>query len=568
MRPGARVVSCLACCAILVACGSDRSPGGDSTERLGGDPWFEEVARPSGLVFQHRSGHDRRHLFPEIMGSGAALFDMDEDGDLDAFLVQSGSLVPSAEADRSSRLFRNDGRGRFEDVTLGSGIAIEGYGMGVAAGDYDDDGDVDLYVTCYGPNALLRNEGGGRFVDVAREAGVRDESWGASAAFLDYDADSDLDLFVTNYVRWRPEAEIDCYGAAGRAEFCLPTNYDAPAMDRLWRNEGGGRFTDVSIEAGLGAAYGNGLGVVGTDFDGDGRLDLFVANDMTPNQLWIQKADGRFADEALDRGCAVDEYGAPKSGMGVVAEDLDGDADEELLVVNLETQTDSLFFNVRGGCEDRTNPAGLGGTSRGFTRFGAGMADFDNDGWLDLYLANGRVARSAEAPSSDAYAEPNLLFRGTSTGRFGEVSPRGGVAAELRGASRGAAFGDVDGDGGVDVLVVNRDGPAHLLRNVVPGRGHWIRFRVRERSGRDAHGARVELSVGERRVGRVVRAAYSYCSSSDPAVHFGLGPNREVSSVRVHWADGTTEEFGPFPADRTAELNRGHSSFPPHLGQK
>jgi len=519
-------------------------------------PWFDEVASESGLAFRHSSGHEGRHWFPEIVGSGAALFDMDGDGDLDAYLVQSGSLDGSAAVDRANRLYRNDGAGRFDDVTAGSGAGDTGYGMGVAAGDYDDDGDVDLYVTNYGPNVLLRNDGGGRFTDVGTLAGVADPAWGTSAAFLDYDADGDLDLFVVNYVRWRRESELACYGFAGRAEFCLPTNYDAPAMDRLYRNDGDGTFTDITVDSGLAAVYGNGMGVVATDFDGDGRLDLFVANDMLPNQLWIQQPAGGFVDEALTRGCAVDENGAPTAGMGVVAEDIDGDADDDLLVVNLEGQTDSLYGNDGGTCGDRTAQAGLAGISRRFTRFGAGMQDFDNDGLLDLYLANGRVSRSAEAGSADPYAEPNLLFRGTGDGAFREAVPRGGTAELLLGASRGAAFGDVDGDGGVDVLVANRDGPAHLLRNVVPRRGRWIRFRILEASGRDALGARVDLRVGDRRIVRTARAAYSYCSSSDPAVHVGLDAETRVSEVTVRWPDGALERFGEFAADRSVDLRR------------
>ena len=519
--------------------------------------WFEDAATPAGLAFAHRSGESDRRLFPEIMGGGVALFDMDGDGDLDAYLVQSGSLwTPEQEPD-GNKLFENQGDGTFLDVTAGSGADDRGYGMGVAAGDYDDDGDADLYVTNFGPDVLLRNDGSGTFTDVTDEAGVGNPKWGTSAAFVDYDADGDLDLFIANYVNWTLAIEQDCYNAAGLLDYCLPINYRAPLVDTLYRNDGDGTFTDVSEEAGLQAAFGNGLGVVHSDFTGDGRVDIFVANDTMLNQLWINHGDGRFIDEALLRGCALDEHGQTKAGMGVVVGDIDDDGDEDLLVVNFEGQTDSFFVNENGLFRDCTGQMGLAGIGRAFTRFGVGMQDFDNDGHLDVYQSNGRAVLSLEPETDDPFAESNVLLRGTGAGRFEEVMPRGGTETPLIGTSRAAAFGDVDGDGGIDIVVVNRDGPAYLLRNVVPDRGHWLRVRVLEDSGRDAVGATVTLKVGERSLTRVVRAAYSYCSSSDPAVHIGLGEVAEVDSVVVDWPDGDSRTFGPQQADRTIVLSRG-----------
>ena len=539
---------------VLIGCAAaDPQPAPDGAER--GAAWFEEVAIRSGIEFHHRSGHDGRYLFPEIIGGGAALFDMDGDGDLDAYLVQSGDLRGAGPA--SSRLFRNDGQGRFTDITAGSGVAVGPYGMGVAAADYDNDGDIDLYVTHVGPNVLLRNEGGGRFVDVAAAAGVADAGWGTSAAFLDYDADGDLDLFVVNYVNWSPSIEQDCYNPSGLLDYCLPTNYHAPAVDRLFRNEGDGTFRDVTAEAGFQTSFGNGLGVVADDFDGDSRIDIFVANDTMMNQLWINRGDGTFADESLLRGCALDEHGMAKAGMGVEASDLDDDGDIDLLVVNLQGQTDSYFRNDGGFFSDQTGAIGLGSASRSFTRFGVGFADFDNDGRLDLYQANGRVVQSPEPAAADPYAEPNLLFRGTHAGRMELVEPRGGTIEPLAYTSRAAAFGDVDGDGGIDVLIVNRDGPAQLLRNVVPNRGNWVALRVVERSGRDALGARVSFDLNGRRITRTVRSAYSYAAASDPRVHVGLGEAATLGEVDVTWVDGSRETFAGVAAGATVELRRG-----------
>jgi enediyne biosynthesis protein E4 len=542
----------IALAALAAGCGA----GGEPAAREGaGPPWFEECAGERGLEFEHRSGHRDRFLLPEIMCGGAALFDMDGDGDLDAYLVQAGSL-PGTEDRPGNRLFANRGDGRFDDVTKGSGAEVGGYGMGVAAGDYDDDGRTDLYVTNVGRNALLHNEGGGRFADVTARAGVGDENWGSSAAFLDYDADGDLDLFVVNYVRWSRAAEHDCDAPRGGADYCSPRSYGAPTPAVLYRNDGGGRFTDVSLAAGLHTAFGNGLGVVCGDFDGDGREDVFVANDGTPNQLWMQRADGTFEDRALACGCAMDMDGMAKAGMGVDAADVDDDGDLDLLVANLAGETDSLYRNQRGQFADRAATAGIAAATSPFTRFGIGLVDFDDDGFLDLFVATGRVTRSTD-PTADPYAEENLLFRGSAGGRFAEVLPRGGTARRLVFTSRAAAIGDVDGDGALDVLVVNRDAPAHLLRNVVPHRGHWLSLRVEEKSGRDALGAVVSLQAGGRRITRTVHSAYGYCTANDPRVHVGLGAATAVTDVEVRWVGGAREAFDVTGCDRVLTLKRG-----------
>ncbi len=520
-------------------------------------PWFEEVAAQRGLTFAHRSGHrDGRYLMPESIAGGAALADLDGDGFLDAYLVQS---------DGGNRLYRGSGDRGFEDVTEGSGAGDQGYGMGVAAGDADNDGDVDLYVTNVGPNVLLRNDGGAgriRFTDVTAEAGVGHPGFGSSAAFVDVDHDGDLDLFTVNYLAWSKDGELDCWNSLGERDYCNPASYDTPAADVLYRNDGTSldgtvRFTDVSREAGLGAAFGNGLGVVAADFDGDRWIDVFVANDATENQLWINGGDGtHFEDRALLAGCAMDEDGKAKAGMGVAAADVDDDGDQDLLVMNLTRESDSFYLNEGRYFADRTAAVGLGTASRKLTRFGIGLADFDNDGHLDLYEAAGRVARQAERFAEDPYAEPNLLFRGTGS-RFEEVLPRGGTAELLAGASRAAAFGDVDNDGAVDVLIANRDGPAHLLMNLTAGRGHWILFRVLEEHGRDALGATVRFQLGDRRLSRDARSAYSYCAASDTRVHVGLGESTEVHEVTVDWPDGTAEAFGDFAADQLVTLRQG-----------
>ena len=502
------------------------------------------------------------------MGGGAALFDMDGDGDLDAYLVQSGSLADPSDKGSGNRLFRNRGNGFFDDATDGSGAQAAGYGMGVATGDYDNDGDVDLYVTNLGANVLLRNDGTGRFADATAHAGVAGEGWSTSAAFLDYDADGDLDLFVTRYIDWSAATERQCFSLTGVADYCSPRNYDAPTSSLLFRNDGEGRFSDVTAASGIQQAAGNGLGVVAADFDGDARVDVFVANDGTPNHLWMNVGGGRFAERALLSGVALDQDGRAKAGMGVHVADVDSDGDQDLLVVNLDGESDSFFRNEQAFFVDDTAAVGLRTISRPFTRFGMALLDFDNDGALDLYEANGRVGLQSERFSPDPYAEPNVLLRGTAGGLFEPMRPQGGTSTPLIATSRAAAFGDVDGDGGVDILVVNRDAPAHLLRNVVPGRGHWLSIRVVDEHGRDAIGAELTVAAGPRRIRADVRAAYSYLAGNDPRVHVGLGPTDRIDEVGVRWTDGGRETFGPFTADRAVTIRKAHGRrLPPGTGR-
>ncbi|MCY3810564.1 MAG: CRTAC1 family protein [Gammaproteobacteria bacterium] len=524
------------------------------TQTDGSQAWFLEESRARGIDYRHVSGFAGRFLIPEITGSGGALADLDGDGDLDAYIVQSGSVT--SPSDVSDRVYLNMGDGRFQAGAAPPGA--NGYGMGVAAGDYDNDGDVDLYVTNVGENLLLRNDGSGGFTNVASAAGVASPAWGTSAAFLDLDLDGDLDLFVANYIQWRVEAELACY-MSGVLTYCPPLNYNAPAPDQLFRNNGDGTFTDVSRRAGLHLAFGNGFGVVGADYNSDGLTDVFVANDMMVNQLWLNQGDLRFAESAMEWGCGVDASGAAKAGMGVAAADVDDDADMDILVVNLEGQTDSLYRNAGRWFDDATAEVGLNVVSRRYTRFGVVLADFDNDGRLDLYQANGAIA-PVPGQTGDYFAEPNVLYRGGEGGIF-DLDPReGGTPEPLVDTSRGLAVGDVDNDGGMDLLVINRDAAPYLLMNSVPERGNWMRFRVLTRTGRDAHVATVSARIDGKRQYRDVQPAASYLSSNDPRVHFGLADSEGVTDVRVRWPDGTVEAFGDFVGGRTVQIQEGAGS--------
>ncbi|MGD2108361.1 MAG: CRTAC1 family protein [Phycisphaerae bacterium] len=522
-----------------------------------GKGWFENVAPGCGVDFHHVTGAGTPLYMPESMVAGVCLFDFDRDDHLDVYFVQGGSLRDPSPQTPGNQLYRNRGDGTFVEVTAEAGVGDRGYGVGCTCGDYNNDGWTDIYVTNTGPNVLYRNDGDGTFTDVTAASGVGDPGFNSSAAFVDYDHDGDLDLFVVDYVSWSPDSEVVCTAWNGEPDYCTPNAYKAPGQDTLYQNNGDGTFTDASQSSGVSANFGNGLGVVCGDLNGDGWVDIAVANDLRANQLWMNSGDGTFYDEGLERGAAYSGDGMAESGMGIDAQDVDHDGDLDLFMTHFGGQTNTFYLNEDGFFVDRTTRFGLG-SSLPFTGFGTALIDLNNDGWLDIYVANGRVIYGrGEWYEVDPYAEPNQLFEGLDDGTFREVMPLGGTDVLLNHSSRGAAFGDYDNDGDIDIFVANRDGPGYVLRNVAPGANHWITFRVVNEHGSDAIGARVEIEyAGKRRI-RDVRAAYSYCASSDPRVHFGLGDATHVENVTVRWTNGEVESFGRFDADRVWKLETG-----------
>lgn len=530
-------------------CG-DSSPGtdppvpgeqGTAVEVAGEQAWFEDVALSAGIDFVLETRLSERPMLPEIVAGGGAAADFDGDGRLDLYLVQ-------ATGAGGNRLFRNQGGFDFEDVSRDSGaMDASRFGMGAATGDFDGDGDLDIYVSNHGRDTLLRNDGDFRFVDATEAAGLGDENFSASATFFDADGDGDLDLFVTRYVDWSSDSERDCRRATGEPDYCAPGQYDRPTTDLLYRNEGDGRFTDVSESSGISGSMGTGLGVAFVDVDADGLPDLFVANDGMPDHLWMNRGDLRFEESAVRAGCDRDLSGEAKAGMGVAVEDVDGDRDWDILVCNLGGETDSLHVNQGGRFVDGTTRSGLGAATRRFTRFGLGLVDFDLDGRLDLFAANGRVGVGDRSHDpDDPYAEPDLLLAGGEDGRFRLVDQPGADVLVPR-TSRGAIFGDFDDDGGVDIVVLDREAPARLLRNRMAGGGGWLIVDVRDRHGAPAIGAEVEVEIDGRTMSRVVRSDGSYLSARDPRIHVGIGDLPIVSRIVVRWPDGTTRTIEDQP---------------------
>ena len=533
--------------AILAACIALPAVAGEK-------PWFVDVSDAVGLRYTHDSGAAGNLYMPEIMGAGAALFDHDGDGDLDVYLINGGPLPgrdPAADGPRN-RLFRQEESGRFTDVTDASGLGDRGYGMGVAVGDVDNDGDLDVFVSNYGPDRLYRNHGDGTFEDASAGLGGGLDGWSCSATFLDYDGDGRLDLYVTQYVAYDPDKR--CTDGAGRPDYCGPRMFP-PVHDVLLHNEGQGKFAPMAAAAGLHTAIGAGLGVVAEDLDGDGRIDVYVANDGHANQLWRNTGGGKFHDVALLLGSAYNMNGEAEAGMGVVAADLDGDLDLDLFVTHLDEESNTVYsFLGKQGYDDATAASGLGTGSLPRTGFGVAAPDVESDGDLDLVVANGRVTRGQGA----AFAEPNQLYLNNGSGRFREAAEQGGDFSAAVEVSRGLAVGDVDDDGDLDLLVSNAGGPARLYRNDAPRGGSWLRVRaVDPRYRRDAYGARVTVTGGGRSWLRTVGPGFSYLSSSDPRAHFGLGPLKKVERIEVRWPDGLREAFAGGAVDRDVTLKRG-----------
>ena len=518
-------------------------------------------AAASGLTFVHRSGATGTFKYPEIMSGGVCLADLDGDGDLDAYFAQGGPLPGDPGEPGRNALFLNDGAGHFHDASAGSGADHAGYGMGAFAADVDEDGDQDLLLTNAGPLALLRNRGDGTFEDITAFAGLGNRSgfW-LNASFGDFDGDGHLDVYVSNYTDWKPGVDPDCYAPGGSRDYCNPVSYPGE-RDLLALGQGDGRFVDATQASGVGAVATRSMGVVALDVDDDGDLDLYVANDGEANLMWINQGDGTFRDEALIRGVALDGAGEAQASMGIACADPDGDGDEDLLLTHLEQETHTFYQNDGGFFTDATSARGFAHWSRPDTGFGVGLVDLDHDEWLDLFVATGGVAQPSRPLLPDQpYAQPDRTARGEPGGLYPVAMPVGGDSAarleDTAVVSRGAAFGDVDGDGRLDVVVLVRDGAVRLLRNETKTEGRWIGFSLVAPAA-SALLARVRLEeLPERGVG-TLRPHASYLGSHENTVRFGLGARRAPVSAVVRWATGEEERFADCALNRVHALRRG-----------
>jgi len=525
--------------------------------------YFRDVTAEVGIDFVHDPGTEGKYWAPEVMGSGGAFVDYDNDGDLDVYLIQGGPLPESSTTDRlPNRLFRQNADGRFEDVTEASGLGDLGYGTGVAVGDVDNDGDVDVYVANYGPDALYRNDGNGTFTDVTEPAGIRDDTWSASAAFCDYDADGFLDLYVTRYVVH--EATKACVTGDGATDYCSPQSFSYE-RDTLYHNDGAGGFTDVSKSSGIDTVAAPGLGILCADFTGDRKLDFYIANDGEANQLWENLGDGTFEDQAFLMGAALNSMGRPEASMGIALGDADGDGDQDLFMTHLVNQTNTLYLNDGAfGFEDVSAARGLGAPSLKYTGFGTAFVDVEHDGSLDIAIVNGRVDKNPPHPDArlsdywNLYAEPNFLLHNDGTGKFVDISDKAGAFAAQVEISRGLVMGDIDRDGDLDLMVTNSAGPARLFMNEAPKLGHWLIVRARDvAKQRDAHGAVITVSASGRRFVRSADPCFSYLSSSEPDAHFGIPGAARYEAIHVLWPDGSEEVFPGGELNRRITLDKG-----------
>jgi hypothetical protein len=526
----------------------------------------------SGAINISGSANNKQFLLEE-MGGGVALFDYDNDGWLDIFLVNGTSFDPAVR-DRhpTSFLFHNNRDGTFTDVTAKAGLTRSGWGQGCCVGDYDNDGFDDLFVSYFGRNVLYHNNGDGTFTDVSEKAGVAGSGrWGAGCCFLDYDRDGYLDLFVANYVNFDPEKAP----RPGQAPYCNYNDIPDPCgpqgfaggTNMLYRNRGNGTFVDVSEESGIAnprgpssmvfvernwrASGSYGMGAVAADFDNDGWPDIYVACDSAPSLLYRNNHDRTFREVAVPAGCALDENGVALSGMGAAVADYDGDGWLDIVRTNFSEQVTTLYRNFGNGMfEDSGIRAGLG-VNRKYLGFGVGFFDFDNDGWKDLFLANGHVyAQIASRKLHVSYREPKVLYRNLGTGRFEDVSAKAGPAISAENVARGCAFGDFDNDGDVDVIVNNLDGPPSVLRNDGGNKNNSIMIKcIGTRSNRSAIGTRVKVTTGERRQIDEVMSGSSYYSQNDFRLHFGLGGATQAGSVELTWPSGVKESFRDLPAN-------------------
>jgi hypothetical protein len=521
---------------------------------------FQDVTAASGVSFRHTTGAFGRKYLPETMGAGVVAFDYDGDGAQDLFFVNSTRWPGRPDKPGLPALYRNDGKGRFTDVTRAAGLAVELYGMGAAAADYDNDGLVDLFVTALGPDRLFRNLGGGKFADVTAKAGVGDPGFGTSAMFFDYDKDGRLDLVIANYVSWSIEQDLFCTLDGKSKSYCTPESYRGQSL-RLYRGLAGGSYEDATKKAGLEDARAKSLGLALIDFDSDSWPDLFVANDTQPNKLYRNNGNGTFTDVGVAAGVAFGETGVARAGMGTDAADYSGSGRPSLLIGNFSNEMLGLYHNEGGGLFIDEAPSSTVGQASLLTlSFAAFFLDFDLDGRLDIFSVGGHVADDIQRVQPKvAYAQPPHLFRNLGGKRFEDVVAKVGPDLARPMVSRGAAYADLDGDGDLDLVVSANGGPAAVFRNDGGNRNGWLRVKpVGTKSNRDGIGARVTVTLpGGGKSWAVVKTGSSYCSQSELPLTFGLGQAKQVDAVEVAWPSGRVDRLGAQAAGRTLVVTEG-----------
>lgn len=543
------------------------SPWRVDSPEVGEPPWFTDATDALGLKFTHDAGPTGTYFFPQIMGAGAALFDCDQDGRLDIYLVQSGG--PNSPA--RNQLFRQKADGAFEDISAGSGLDVAGHFTGVAIGDVNNDGWPDVVLTGYRGVRLFLNNGNNTFTEVTKEAGLEDVHWASSASFIDFDRDGWLDLVVVNYVEYDPTHR---YLSAGtRRDYSHPSVFNGTCSS-LFRNLGKQadskvRFRDVTATSGLGRRPSAGLGVLCADFNGDGWPDILIANDSKPNHLWINQKDGTFQEEAVLRGVAYNAAGKAEANMGIAYGDVDGDGLPDIIITHLPEETHTCWRQGPPGYfTDRTKEVGLASTQWRGTGFGVALADFNQDGHLDLAIVNGRVSRLRESTSTGFdwhdYVERDQLFANDGTGKFRDISTANPALSATPRIGRALCAGDICGNGRVDLLATYVNGPARIYRNIAPQAGHWLMIQaIVPEWKRDAYGALITVTAGNKKWTRLIQPGSSYLSSNDPRAHFGLGTADHIDAIRVAWPDGSLEDFPGGAVDRRRTLRKGEGAKVP-----
>ena len=534
---------------------------GQTGKRSSGPVQFVDITSSAGVKWGIKTLASGSKYLIETMGGGGGFVDYNKDGFLDVYLV-CYSQTPQADRQIQLRdaLYRNNGDGSFTDVTESTGINNSMFGMGLAVGDYNNDSWPDLYITGYGASKLYLNTGKGSFTDVTARAGVDNKEWGTSAAFFDYDKDGHLDLFVCNYLKYDPDGKVPCQFFEDRP-FCNIGQFKG-AKSVLYHNNKDGTFTDVSEKSGVGKATGKALGVISFDYNNDARVDVFVANDAAPNFLFRNNGDGSFSEVALEANCALDPDGNTRGGMGVDAEDLDGNGYQDIFVTNFSQQTNAFWHNNGDGTFDEiTNELGLGRVSYPMSGFGTRFFDYDNDGLVDLFVHNGHPFEPINKVFPETtYAEPPFLFENTGKG-FREVAAQHGAPLKKFYLGRGLALGDTDNDGDSDLLLLNAGEPPVLLRNDGGNRNHWVGIKlIGTKSNRDGIGAKVTISSGGRQRSKQLIGGTSYCSASDQRLLFGLGGNEKIDAITIHWPSGQVTTSKDVPIDRYATIKEEMSS--------